>query len=253
MLRAFVTKSRVGYACLLALALGLPAYRRWVIETTVWTPLDLPFPLKPSVIPLTEFTIDRTGTYEIVLKVANSQDPARGALSDCLVGWDWGNPKWGQSARGEPCRVAPVVGLRWRLVSSDGETQGEGVVEGITDGGGFSEDESYRAITVLSGKRGERYRLEGETSLDARALAFAEPRMRATNRHEQRGRDRYDSRVLVCRCHLRSVRCVSVSSRLVARWARQELLRFYQGQTIIPASVRVASSLNTAGFVAPEP
>jgi hypothetical protein len=59
----------------------------------------------------------------------------------------------------------------------DGRTNEAGVVAGIADGGGFSSEASYRTIAVFNAKRGERYRLDGETSLDANALAFAQPRI----------------------------------------------------------------------------
>lgn len=172
-----VTKTRIACACLIAAAVGLPAYRAHVVETTIWTPLDVPFPLTPSLIPPHEFTIDRTGTYEVVLRVRNAHDPQRRALSDCLAGWDRGHARWGPSAFGEPCRVPPVVAFRWRLVSFDGRKVDAGVVEGVADAGGFSVEDSFRPVAVFSANRGERYRLDGETSLDAGRLAFADPRI----------------------------------------------------------------------------
>ena len=172
-----MTKIRLAYACLLGFAAGLPVVRSWVLEHTNWTPLAIAYPLKATTLAPSEFTVDRTGVYEIVLKIARPPAGTDRDRAECLMGWDWGNEKWGQSARGQACRVAAVVNLDWRLVPLDGGPPSSGSLHGIADGGGFSVDDADRQVTAFSAKRGQRYRFEGRTAMDATPLEFVRPRI----------------------------------------------------------------------------
>lgn len=172
-----MTKIRLGYVGLLGLAAVIPAYRSWVLASTQWTPLNVAYPIRPTTLAPAEFTIDRDGVYELVLKIARPSDEARRKTAECLAGWDWGNAKWGQAAYGRPCQVTPVVGFEWHVVPLDGRPADGGVMEGIADGGGFSDDEADRKITAFPARSGQRYRFEGRTIRNAEALAFARPRI----------------------------------------------------------------------------
>jgi hypothetical protein len=93
------------------------------------------------------------------------------------MGWDWGNAKWGQSAHGAACTAKPVIDVEWRLPSLDGRVSELGNASGIADGGGFSNSETDRPLVAFTASRGQRYRLSVRTFEDARALAFAHPRI----------------------------------------------------------------------------
>jgi hypothetical protein len=173
-----VTKIRIAYACLLSLAAALPLFRWWDLEGTNWTPLVIEYPGQSATIAPTEFTVDRDGVYELVLKIARPSVGPKRDLAECLMGWDWDNQKWGHPERGPACQVAPVIALDWRL-STDGKPPKTGLLEGIADGGGFSNDEADRRIAAeaFRAKGGQRFRFEGRTFRDATQLAFARPRI----------------------------------------------------------------------------
>lgn len=158
--------------------MAIPLFRWWDVEGTNWTPLVLEYPGQLTTIPPTEFTIGRDGIYELVLKIARPSAEAEREMAECLMGWDWGNPKWGRPERGPACQVAPVIALDWRL-TADGQPPKAGLLEGIADGGGFSNDEADRRIAAeaFRAKSGQRFRFEGRTLRDATQLAFARPRI----------------------------------------------------------------------------
>jgi hypothetical protein len=162
---------------LFAVAVAIPWLRSRTLENTNWTPLEIPFPLKPTNFAESEFTIDSNGVYQVVLKIDNPTEEQSRRLADCLMGWDWGHPKWGQSARGEACAEKPVISAEWRLTSLDGRVSERGDETGIANGGGFSRDFSDRQLIAFSASRGQRYLLAVRTFEDAGALAFAHPRI----------------------------------------------------------------------------
>jgi len=174
---SIVTKIRIAYTCLLAVAVIIPSVRLWDLKHTDWTPLVILYPIPPTMLAPTEFTIDSSGVYEVVLKITRPPDGTDRVRGECLMGWDWGNAKWGQSARGPACEVAPVIDLTWHLIPLDGRPSEAGVLRGIADAGGFSVAEADRPLTAFSAKQGQRYRFEGQTSTDATALAFVRPRI----------------------------------------------------------------------------
>lgn len=169
---------RIAYVCLLSLAVATPLFRWWDVESTNWKPLVIEYPPQASTIGPTEFTVDRDGVYELVLKIARPAGEQEREMAECLMGWDWGNPKRGRPERAPACQVAPVVVLDWRL-TTDGEPPKAGLLEGIADGGGFSNEEADRRIAAdaFRASRGQRFRFEARTLRDATPLAFARPRI----------------------------------------------------------------------------
>src|SRR5215831_10798311 len=59
----------------------------------------------------------------------------------------------------------------------DGRPSQAGVLQGVANGASFSADEADRQLTAFSAKRGQRYRFEGRTSMDATSLHVVQPRI----------------------------------------------------------------------------
>jgi hypothetical protein len=108
-------------AVLLAVAAGTVLHREHTIRYTTWRPIDLPLPLSPKTIGPIDCTIDRDGIYQVCLEISRSGNASDRFRAECLLGIDFGNPKFGMAASTIPsCTESPVIDLTWQLQSLDG-------------------------------------------------------------------------------------------------------------------------------------
>jgi hypothetical protein len=171
---ARLTRLQVVGAALLGTAIAAPLGRSASVWSFNWTPLQLPLPAAVGVAGPREFTIERTGTYELAVQIDRPRDKERTSEAECLLGFDWL----------ECSEVAPVINMRWTLQSLDGrpprcasEPAGQGVVLNRGLSGSFTPGEIRRRLACFDSKQGSRYSLQVETAADTRALQPFQPRL----------------------------------------------------------------------------
>lgn len=216
-------------AVLLAVAAAVLLYREQTLAYTNWQPVDVSLPLTPGRVGPIELTIDRDGVYEVGVEISRSEDASERFRNECLLGFDFGNPKWGMSASTTPpCTESPIVDLRWQLESLDGnpprsvadEPSTGGRVTGLASGGSFGPT-AFRefALGGVVSKWGRRVRADRRYHDRPNSALGGEPQNRGPDRgFYERKRDRLNVDGMGCvrrhghhRCCIDCVGCCAAT------------------------------------------
>jgi len=163
-------KVRTVGAVLLAGAILAPIVRFALVSSVEWTPLTVLLP--PSGTVTGEFDVDRSGRYELAVRIDR---PSQTSSTDaeCRLGFDW-----------IACESAPPMRLRWTLQSSDGlpvrcgdEARDAGIVDSRSSGGRFTPMLIERWVGCFDARIGVRYALDVVVTSNLDALRPFNPRV----------------------------------------------------------------------------
>jgi hypothetical protein len=157
-------------------AIVAPVARFVQVRTVDWTPIEFPLPPDGTA---REFLVEKSGTYELAIRIARPQAGSARDHAECLLGFDW-----------VECSTAdPPVTLRWTLherggpsVHCEGDRHDGRAVEGRSSGGRFTPITVERRLGCFDGREGTRYvldvdasNLEGLEDLEPRFAVVASP------------------------------------------------------------------------------
>ena len=163
-----LTRQVIGAALLIG-AVTAVASRFVFVQTINWTPIEIPLPGDGTT---REFLVEKSGTYELAIKIDRPEARSDRDDAECLLGFDWV----------ECSATDPPVAVRWTLHERDGspvhcagDPRGGRAVEGRSSGGRFTATVAERRLGCFDGRKGARYVLEVDAS-NLEGLAALEPR-----------------------------------------------------------------------------
>jgi hypothetical protein len=165
-----VTRRRAGAALLMVAALAA-IVRSVLVWSTEWTPLEIALTDERGTVGRREFQVDRSGTYELALRIDRPRDALRRTAAECALGFDW-----------VECAGTDPVRVRWTLGTTDGGTVRCGTqpmravdLDVRTSGGSFTNERVERWLGCFDANDESGYGLEAELLSGFDRLAALRP------------------------------------------------------------------------------